>query len=548
MRKFLTKLNEVRERRIEYSARCPFRASVPFLSVTAGVLAAAIVATSCTFCYTVRADGQSVAYFHGTETYAAAVVQAETRASVILETAYTFDEDRVSVRPALAPKESIETMPAVADSLMELIDELEHVYTLTVDGVRVGASEDEAVLRQALAQVEDSYTVEGTLSVEVLSEVSIQQEYLPADEGTTDLETVVAALSEPILQCFPYTVRAGDTVEGILDRFGMEQERLQALNPDVDLTLREEDEEAMASLLYVDEGTPLEEGLTLTVEQSCPRLAVATVSEVELTRTIEPEKQAQPDSSMFTGEERILQEGAAGEERVLARVEARGGLTIASEDLETETITEPTPLIVATGTQPKPELPEGCLFLWPVRGPITSDYGYRYIFGGNDFHRGVDIAAVEGTAINAAEAGTVLFAGERGTYGNLVIVSHHNGFFTYYGHCSKLLVSAGDEVRQGQAVAEVGSTGRSTGPHCHFEVRYGGSSIDPLLYLPGKDGPVRVPAVEEPVAAEEPVTAAEEPAAEEQPAEQVEPAAPAGEAETDAVTGASYDPLEDAAP
>lgn len=537
MRKILTKLNEFRERRIEYSARRPFRASVPFLSVTAVVLAGAIVASSCTFCYTVRADGQSVAYFHGAGTYDAAVVQAETRASVILETAYSFDEDRVSVRPALAPKESIETMPAVADSLMDLIDELEHVYTLTVDGVRVGAAEDEDVLRQALAQVEDSYAVEGTLSVEVLSEVSIRQEYLPAAEGTTDLETVVAALSEPIPQCFPYTVRAGDTVEGILDRFGMEQERFQALNPDVDLTLREPDEEAMASLLYIDEGTPLEEGLTLTIEQSCPRLAVATVSEVELTRTIEPEKQAQPDSGMFTGEERILQEGAAGEERVLARVEARGGLTIASEDLETETLTEPTPLIVATGTQPKPELPEGCLFLWPVRGPITSDYGYRYIFGANDFHRGVDIAAAEGTEINAAEAGTVLFAGERGTYGNLVIVSHHNGFFTYYGHCSKLLVSAGDEVRQGQVVAEVGSTGRSTGPHCHFEVRYGGSSIDPLLYLPGKDGPVRVPVVEEPVVST-PV----------EPVGPTEPAAPVEEPTTDAVTGASYDPLEDADP
>lgn len=536
MRKILTKLNELREKRIEYSARRPVRASVPFLSVTAVVLAGAIVASSCTFCYTVRADGQPVAYFHGAGTYDAAVVQAETRASVILETAYSFDEDRVSVRPALAAKEDIETMSAVADSLMELIDELEHVYTLTVDGVRVGAAEDEDVLRQAVEQVEDSYAVEGTLSVEVLSEVEIRQEYLPAAEGTTDLETVVAALSEPVPQSFPYTVRAGDTIEGVLDRFGMEQERLQELNPTVELTLREPDEETMTSLLYVEEGTPLEEGLTLTIEQSCPRLAVATVAEVELTRAIEPEKQARPDDTMFTGEERILQEGVAGEERVLARVESRGGLTVASEDLETETLTEPTPMIVATGTQPKPELPEGCLFLWPVRGPITSDYGYRYLFGANDFHRGVDIAAAEGTAINAAEAGTVLFAGERGTYGNLVIVSHHNGFFTYYGHCSKLLVTAGDEVRQGQVVAEVGSTGRSTGPHCHFEVRYGGSSIDPLLYLPGKDGPVRVPVVEAPAAA--PVT----------PATPAEPDVPDEEPATDAVTGASYDPLEEEAP
>ena len=131
-----------------------------------------------------------------------------------------------------------------------------------------------------------------------------------------------------------------------------------------------------------------------------------------------------------------------------------------------------------------PEVPEGCLYLWPVRGPITSDFGYRYIFGENNFHRGIDIAAAAGTAINAAADGTVLFAGVKGTYGNLVILSHSNGFLTYYAHCSKLLVNVGDSVTQGQPIAAVGSTGRSTGPHCHFEVRYNGVAKNPLNYLP----------------------------------------------------------------
>ncbi|MFR5025585.1 MAG: M23 family metallopeptidase [Evtepia gabavorous] len=153
---------------------------------------------------------------------------------------------------------------------------------------------------------------------------------------------------------------------------------------------------------------------------------------------------------------------------------------------------------MGTGTKAMPELPDGCLFLWPVQGPITSEFGYRFIFGENNFHRGLDIAAAAGTAINAAADGTVIFSGEKGTYGNLVILSHGNGFLTYYAHCSKLLVQVGDSVTQGQPIAAVGSTGRSTGPHCHFEVRYQNNPIDPLFYLPGENNaPVRTEPPEE---------------------------------------------------
>jgi biotin carboxyl carrier protein len=201
---------------------------------------------------------------------------------------------------------------------------------------------------------------------------------------------------------------------------------------------------------------------------------------------------------MFTGEQRIIQEGQTGEAEVLSRVVKRCGVTIASTDLNAVTTTEATPLIVGMGTQPKPELPEGCLFLWPVRGSISSDYGYRFIFGETNFHRGIDIPAPTGTAINAAADGVVTFAGERGTYGNLVVLTHANGFQTYYAHCSQLLVHVGETVTQGQPVAAVGSTGRSTGPHVHFEVRYQNAPIDPLLYLPGaNNAPAREEVTEE---------------------------------------------------
>lgn len=96
---------------------------------------------------------------------------------------------------------------------------------------------------------------------------------------------------------------------------------------------------------------------------------------------------------------------------------------------------------------------------------------------------GMDIAAPNGTDIKAAADGTVTYAGWMGGYGNLIIISHGNGIQTYYGHCSKLYVSNGKEVKAGDVIAAVGSTGNSTGNHLHFEIRKNGSQINPQKYL-----------------------------------------------------------------
>ena len=123
-------------------------------------------------------------------------------------------------------------------------------------------------------------------------------------------------------------------------------------------------------------------------------------------------------------------------------------------------------------------------FKWPVSGTISSYFGYRNIFGSTSYHGGLDIATSYGNAIKASDGGTVTFSGWQGTYGYLVIIDHGNGVKTYYGHNSKLLVSAGDKVYQGQTIARAGSTGRSTGTHCHFEIRINGTRVNPLSYLP----------------------------------------------------------------
>jgi murein DD-endopeptidase MepM/ murein hydrolase activator NlpD len=129
----------------------------------------------------------------------------------------------------------------------------------------------------------------------------------------------------------------------------------------------------------------------------------------------------------------------------------------------------------------------GGVMLWPLPSSnvITSKFGYRIhpIYGTKRFHSGLDIAGNYDSSILAANNGQVIFAGWRGGYGNTVLINHGGKIFTLYGHCSKLLVSAGQTVKVGDIIAKVGSTGASTGNHLHFEVRIDGSPVDPLKYI-----------------------------------------------------------------
>src|SRR5205814_501516 len=121
----------------------------------------------------------------------------------------------------------------------------------------------------------------------------------------------------------------------------------------------------------------------------------------------------------------------------------------------------------------------GAGLIWPVGGPVTSGFGYRW----GRLHAGIDIACGIGTPIHAAKAGTVIFSGSMSGYGNAVIVDHGGGFSTLYAHQSRTAAGEGESVRQGEVIGYSGNTGHSTGPHLHFETRVGGSPQDPRSYL-----------------------------------------------------------------
>jgi lipoprotein NlpD len=151
----------------------------------------------------------------------------------------------------------------------------------------------------------------------------------------------------------------------------------------------------------------------------------------------------------------------------------RGAREASAEPRET-----PDPSPAASATAPAPS--RATRLAWPLRGVLYGRYGVRQ----GHRHDGIDIAAPEGTIVGAAAAGQVIYVGEQAGYGNIVILRHGDALVTLYAHASRILVEEGQTVARGDPVARVGQTGRTTGPHLHFEVRDGTRARNPLLYLP----------------------------------------------------------------
>jgi len=123
--------------------------------------------------------------------------------------------------------------------------------------------------------------------------------------------------------------------------------------------------------------------------------------------------------------------------------------------------------------------------IWPVKGWLTSSFGYRTspFTGRREMHKGIDVATRTGTPIIAPADGIVVFSGREGGFGNMLLIDHGYGIMTRYGHCASLEVKKGDKVKRGDVVAKVGNTGRSTGPHLHYEVAVNGVAVNPMRYI-----------------------------------------------------------------
>lgn len=195
-------------------------------------------------------------------------------------------------------------------------------------------------------------------------------------------------------------------------------------------------------------------------------------------------------SEFYDGETDLISAGIYGVNEVIAEVQRINGKEIKRIIQSTKRTKNPVDAVYYLGTKPIPEKKGTGTFIWPIKnvtkGLLTSRFGSRNtgIIGASTYHEGMDIGVPTGTKIYACDGGTVTFAGWRSGYGYVVIVDHGGLYETRYGHCSKLLVSAGEDIFQGQNIALVGSTGVSSGPHLHLEIRYNGNAKNPLNILP----------------------------------------------------------------
>jgi murein DD-endopeptidase MepM/ murein hydrolase activator NlpD len=234
--------------------------------------------------------------------------------------------------------------------------------------------------------------------------------------------------------------------------------------------------------LYSDEDK-IGIGDKILVSMAKPMLTVEEVRIESYTEAVPFEVREIGNSSMYVIDSRLIQKGVEGAADVTARVVYHNGVEARREILTYTVIEEPTPQIKEVGTKSLPAWWPTGTFIHPCPGYvyISSNFGYRKSFGDN--HTGIDLAANSGTPIYAADGGTVKVASRNGNYGLVVYIDHGNGYVTRYAHCSKLLVKVGQKVAQGEKIALVGSTGKSTGPHLHFEIRYNGTAKNPKNYL-----------------------------------------------------------------
>lgn len=258
-----------------------------------------------------------------------------------------------------------------------------------------------------------------------------------------------------------HTVQPGDSLWSIASRYGTTVKDLLALNPDI------------------TENTLLQLGQEIVVKAKEPLLSVRVVEEVTQTEAVPYKTEYVEEPKMYKGEQKVIRQGKNGSKRVMYEVTKVNGRIEAKRVVSEEVLEEPVNQVIAKGTKVVAARGTG-QFRWPtVGGYVSSRYGTR----GGRFHAGVDIARPSSYNILAADNGRVVFAGWDGNYGYSIVIDHNNGYKTRYAHLRAIKVKVGQAVERGQVIGIMGSTGRSTGTHLHFEVIKNGRTINPLSVL-----------------------------------------------------------------
>lgn len=390
----------------------------------------------------------------------------ESITSRTLGETYTIDDSLLQYDSGWMLRQDIEDKAVYEDQLSDEIGLVTSAYCLYVNDVRIGATPYEGALEELLDQLQKAASDEDTISCEFAEDVEIRQEYVPTSE-IMNLGYIAELLYSTKTAEVTYEVKKGDTWSQIAAKNDMTSAELLALNPGYNIN-------------------KLQIGEVLTLSASVPYLTMTVVKQERYLDDVSYNIEYTDSADLYQGDYKVTSKGEYGKADVMAKATYVNGEETERTILSSVTLKEPVTEYRLRGTKARPTwMPTGS-FRWPTSGRISSYFGGRKSPGGigSTNHKGIDIAVPRGTPIYAADGGTVTYSGWMSGYGYLVQIDHGNGYVTRYGHNSSLTVSVGQHVYKGQQVARAGSTGNSTGNHCHFEVRYNGVAKNPLNYLP----------------------------------------------------------------
>ncbi len=360
----------------------------------------------------------------------------------------SFSMEIVSVKEFTEKEELAENVKALSDGMVE-------AYTITKDGQFVIALHTEEDANKLKNEYLNSFLDEKYHEVSYGAEVLVTKGHVPED-AVCSLEKAEEQFLKG--EVITYTVLENDTIESIALQFGVFHENILEDNELEEITV----------------------GQSIKIYTGKPIIPIKTVEYINGNIDIPYETEYHEDASVYQGQTRIKTEGKVGQKYLHAYITKINGEILEENIIDEKIISFPVSQVELTGTKEPPKSMGTGSFIMPTSGTLTSSFGRRW--GRN--HNGIDIGASTGTPIYATDNGIIVESEyQKNGYGNIIKIDHQNGYVSYYAHCSKLYANVGDVVARGDLIAAVGNTGRSTGPHLHFEIRYNDVPKNPYNYI-----------------------------------------------------------------
>lgn len=374
------------------------------------------------------------------------------------------EDSDIEFEPVFVLNKEVDNADTVLKRFTYMSDTRAESYAIYIDGNKIVSCKSEDYANKILDSIKDEYIDEKDdvqyLETGFVEKVEIKKETVKLKYISSLKDARKKILTGGVGEV-THTIKSGDTVSTLCQKYDISAEELRKMNPEIKDDL-------------------LIDGHKLVISKAIPLLKVKTVSKEKYAEKIKYKTIIKESDSMYNTEKKVSQEGSNGKKAVVAEVTRINGEKVKAKEISSKIITEVVDEIIIKGTKEPPKTAATGSLINPAPSfRVSSTFGPRW----GRMHTGVDFAGPVGTSIRAADGGTVVEAGWHGSYGINVVIDHGNGMKTRYAHNSQALVSPGTKVYKGQIIAKSGNTGRSTGPHCHFEVMINGVHQNPFNYL-----------------------------------------------------------------